>query len=131
MKKINIIITVFCLTAFNSLAQGAFKFEKTEHNFGNIEEGVQATYTFNFKNIGDAPIVIANVKPSCGCTAPKWPKEPILPRETSSIKVVYNSKKRPGAFYKTITINSNAKEASKSLKIKGTVNPKKDGTQEK
>jgi hypothetical protein len=92
-----------------------------EHDFGNIQEGVQAEYVFAFKNTGNAPIVISDVRASCGCTTPEWTREPIMPGETGSIKAVYNSANRPGTFFKTITITSNASEPSYRLNIKGNV----------
>ncbi len=103
--------------------QADFKFEKEVHDFGNIKEGAQAEYTFKFTNTGKEPLVISNVAASCGCTTPKWSKEPIKPGESGNITAVYNSKGRPGAFNKAITITSNAKTASKVLFIKGNVDP--------
>lgn len=101
--------------------QAEFKFEKEVHDFGTIKEGVQAEYTFKFTNIGKEPLVISNVQASCGCTTPKWTKEPVKPGDVGSITVVYNSKGRPGMFNKSVTITSNAKTSSKVLFIKGTV----------
>lgn len=120
MKKLVLSIVAFwvCAVAFG---QGKFEFKELEHDFGNVQEGELATKVFEFKNVGDAPIVISNVKASCGCTTPEWPKEPVMPGGTSHIKAVYNSKNRPGAFFKTITITSNASEPNKMLKIKGSV----------
>ena len=107
----------------NLLAQSGPKivFEKTSHDFGTIEEGPQATTLFEFRNEGDEPLVLSNVKASCGCTVPNWPKEPILPGESSEIEVKYNTKRRIGNFSKSITITSNATETTKILHIKGKV----------
>ena len=114
MKKVKLLVVALFFVSFGVAAQGAFSFEKEQHDFGNIEEGTKATYVFKFKNTGDQPIVISNVRASCGCTTPDWSREPIAPGAQSSITVIYNSKNRPGNFYKTITITSNAVEASKS-----------------
>lgn len=98
-----------------------FKFEKEVHDFGTIKEGVQAEYVFKFTNTGKEPLVITNVQASCGCTTPKWTKEPIKPGESGSVTAIYNSKGRPGNFNKAVTITSNAKTAQKVLFIKGNV----------
>ncbi len=95
------------------------KFKKEVHKFGKIQVGTKAKHEFTFKNVGNEPLIIQNVKASCGCTTPNWPKEPILPGKSGKIKAVYNSKGRPGSFHKAITIRSNAKKPSKVLYIKG------------
>lgn len=101
--------------------QAEFKFEKEVHDFGNVKEGDQATFTFKFTNIGKEPLVISNVQASCGCTTPSWTKEPVKPGESGTVTAIYNSKGRPGNFNKAVTITSNAKTSSKVLFIKGNV----------
>ncbi|QNF35439.1 DUF1573 domain-containing protein [Adhaeribacter swui] len=123
MKLIPLLISAICLILISPFtqAQGVLKFEKETHEFGNIAEGMQATYAFKFKNTGDQPIVISQVQPSCGCTTPDWTKEPVLPGKTGMVKAVYNSTGRPGAFHKSITVTSNAGTPTQALFIKGTV----------
>jgi hypothetical protein len=121
MKKTISAILLFFFCSASAFAQGVFDFSKTEHDFGDIVEGVNAKFTFTFKNTGNAPIVMTNVNASCGCTTPEWTREPVLPGETGSITAIYSSANRPGAFAKSITITSNASEPSKMLKIKGMV----------
>ena len=77
---------------------------------------------FQLTNTGKEPLIISKCKGSCGCTVPECPKEPILPGETSIIKVNYDEK-RVGSFNKSITITSNAKSSTKIIKIKGKVIP--------
>lgn len=98
-----------------------FKFESELFDFGDLPEGPQATHEFKFKNIGKEPLVLSNVKASCGCTTPSWTKEPILPGKEGSIAATYNTQGRPGPFSKAITISSNAGEATKVITIKGNV----------
>lgn len=99
------------------------RFEKTEYDFGNIKEGTLATYEFVFSNAGKSPLILSAVQPSCGCTTPEWPKEPIMPGAKAKVKAVYNSHGRPGTFQKYITVKSNAKNGDISLTIKGNVSP--------
>ena len=67
------------------------KFEKTTHDFGTLDQGAPCATTFKFANTSDAPIKLTNVKASCGCTTPNWPREAIAPGQTSEIKVTYDS----------------------------------------
>jgi hypothetical protein len=99
-----------------------FKF--TDHNFGDLQEGPKANVDFVFTNTGNKPLILTDVKASCGCTTPDWPKEPIMPGQTSKIKVEYNTQGRPGEFTKSITITSNMEDATpKMIYIKGKVAP--------
>ena len=116
-------LLTICLLAFafSASAQGVMKFETDNHDFGNVAEGTMATHEFKFKNTGNQPIVIANVQASCGCTTPDWTKTPVLPGKSGIIKAMYSSAGRPGVFNKTVTVTSNATEASQVLTIKGSV----------
>ena len=100
-----------------------FKFVEETHDFGEIPEDGSVTSEFTFQNIGVTPMIIEAAKASCGCTTPEWPKEPIAPNEFGTIKVSYNTKGRPGAFNKAITITSNAVTPTKRIFIKGNVIP--------
>jgi Protein of unknown function (DUF1573) len=95
-------------------------FESDVHDFGTIEFSGNGVYDFKFSNTGKSPLIISNARGSCGCTVPKWPKEPIKKGESAEINVSYDTK-RPGPFTKTVTITSNAKTASKVITIKGVV----------
>ena len=136
MKRILQISTIFCLVAaFNfTFAQEKAKivFDETSHNFGSFKEsdGNQTT-TFKFKNEGAVPLVLSNVRASCGCTTPKWTREPVAPNATGEIQVSYNPKNRPGAFNKTITVSSNAETPTVVLKISGQVEQREKTLAEK
>lgn len=95
-----------------------FSFE--QFDYGTIKNGADGSCEFKFKNTGKEPLIISNARGSCGCTVPTWPKEPIMKGESGVIKVHYDTK-RPGAFTKTVTIESNAKTNPKVLTIKGLV----------
>ena len=95
-------------------------FETETVDYGTIEKGADGMRTFTFTNTGNAPLILSNVKASCGCTVPTFSKEAILPGEEGEIKVKYDTK-RVGNFSKTITVTSNANSAKKTIKIKGKV----------
>lgn len=122
MKKL-IAIAIFVFAGFaTAQAQKTAKMEfKSETiDYGEIKKGSDGVRVFEFTNTGTAPLVIEDVKSSCGCTVPKKPEEPILPGETGQIEVKYDTK-RVGPIRKTVTVYSNAEEPVKALKIKGTV----------
>ena len=112
------------LAGFSAQAQAILKIEKETHDFGTFAEGVIASHDFVVKNVGDKPLVITQVQPSCGCTTPDWTKDPIMPGKTGVIKAAYNSNGRPGPFHKSISIVSNAEQPHGVIFIKGEVGPK-------
>jgi hypothetical protein len=125
MKKILLIIAV---AAFNTaaFAQGAkieFKDKDNTIDYGKVyRDSDSGMRTFEFKNTGDAPLIISNVQSTCGCTIPTKPTEPIMPGKTGKIDVKYNMS--PGPIRKTITVESNATNVEGgrvAIKIKGEV----------
>lgn len=100
-------------------AIAVFKWDEATFDFGTIQKGIPVTHQFEFVNKGTAPLLITNVKPSCGCTSPEWTKDPIPAGGTGYIKVTYNAA-NVGIFNKTITVNANV-EGQVVLTIKGEV----------
>ena len=92
-----------------------FEFESEVIDYGEIAANSDGNRVFKFKNVGKSPLIISNVKGSCGCTVPTKPEEPIMPGESGEIKVKYATN-RIGPFSKTVTITSNAYEPTMVLK---------------
>src|SRR5690554_2152117 len=112
MKKVlftlSLLFTAFIgmnsVIAQTAVEAGAkIEFDKETHDYGTISQFADGTCEFTFKNTGNEPLVISNAKGSCGCTVPSWPREPIAPGQTGSIKVKYDTKKA-GIIGKTVTI---------------------------
>lgn len=98
-----------------------FKTDTIDYGTVNKEDD-NGLRIFEFTNTGDAPLIIKDVKSTCGCTVPSKPKDPIMPGKTGKIEVKYNM--APGPIRKTITVESNAVNYTNGLvplKIKGTV----------
>ena len=119
MKKL-VILALVVLVSFAANAQAKISFKSETVNFGEIAKGSDGVRVFEFTNTGDAPLIISEVKSSCGCTVPKKPDGPIAPGESNTIQVKYDTN-RVGPIRKTITVYSNAAEPIKALKIKGEV----------
>lgn len=93
-------------------------FNETEYNFGVVIKGEKVAHSFVFKNNGKSNLIISNVKASCGCTVPKWPKEPIKPGETGYIELVFDSANRDGKQTKSANVYSNTLPNSTELIIR-------------
>lgn len=96
------------------------KFEKVVHDYGEISKNADGKCEFKFTNDGKEPLILSNVRSSCGCTVPVWPRQPILPGQSDVINVKYDTK-RIGVINKSIQVYSNATEKTVVLKIKGKI----------
>lgn len=122
MKNI-LTLLLICFLSIPIYAQdkiAKIEFESQTIDYGTIEKGSNGVRVFKFKNTGNAPLVVSNVKSSCGCTVPKKPTAPIMPGESGEIEVKYDTN-RVNPIRKTITVTSNAETPTVALKIKGTV----------
>ncbi|HEY0740687.1 MAG TPA: DUF1573 domain-containing protein [Chryseosolibacter sp.] len=103
-------------------------FTKLEHDFGTIREGQVVEYTYTVKNTGEAPLIIQNAQPSCGCTAPDWTKTPIPVGGTGFVKASFDSNGKPNIQNKSITVTANTWPKQTVLRFKAMVTPKGDGS---
>ena len=101
--------------------QAAIKFDKEEHDFGTLLQGEVVSYSFHFTNVGNMPLIVSEVGSSCGCTVGDYPREPIAPGKTGSIKVTYNSAGHHGFQSRYLTVMTNTNPAKTTLRIKGKV----------
>jgi hypothetical protein len=81
-------------------------------DLGKVEEGQKVEVAFRFRNTGDKPLIIAEVKPGCGCTAADQSREPVAPGADGTVKATFDSKAHPGTNHKTLSVSSNSKGAS-------------------
>ena len=98
-----------------------FQFETETHNFENIFAGEVVSYSFKFKNVGKADLLISDAKASCGCTVPEYPKTPIKPGDSGLVKVTFNSAGKQGLINKSVTLMANTVPNTKALVITGFV----------
>ena len=98
--------------------------EHDTYDFGKIIQGDVVKHKFIIKNTGMNNLVLENVKPSCGCTAIDWPKEPIAPGATAEIEAQFSSVGKIGPQHKNITITYNGAHRIVYLTFTGDVVPK-------
>lgn len=98
------------------------EFPQREQDMGRVVQGAKVEKRFAFTNSGKSPLVISDVRSTCGCTVGKdWPKTPIAPGEGGEITVSFDSEGRTGTQHKTITVVANTEPASTVLTLKGEV----------
>ena len=97
-------------------------FDRTEHDFGTINEGDVVETSFSFTNTGNSDLMILDARGSCGCTVPEYPKNtPIAPGESRGIKVKFDSANKPGNQTKTVTLTNNTDRGRDIIRIKTIV----------
>ena len=133
MKQLLGILAIAFLASFQLAAQDAvepqpnpnskavFALESDVVDYGTIDQGGEPLRLAKFKNTGTEPLIISGAKGSCGCTVPNWPKEPIMPGESSVIEIRYDTK-RVGAINKTVTVTSNDPAGKHVIRVIGTIN---------
>ncbi len=147
MKKVILGLSTLCLIAFTSCKENAAKkiedsniaaaaerdaksskfpvleFDKKEHDFGDVEKNKPVETVFNYKNTGEAPLVITDIKSSCGCTIPKdWSREPLAVGESGKFTVKFSGA-GSNKITKTITVTANTEKGSEVVKISAFVKP--------
>ena len=97
------------------------EFAETTFDFGTVQDGEKVAHTYKFKNTGSEPLVFADAKGSCGCTVPKWPREPIAPGASSHVTVEFDSKGKGGKRNQKVTITANTNPPQTFLYLTGEV----------
>jgi|GEM_PF-37696 len=145
MKKVILGLSALCLVAFTSCKDNAeskiksenvaeaaqrdansgnfptIEFNETVHDFGSIPNGIPVSTVFTYKNVGKSPLVVSNIKSTCGCTVPSdWTKE-VAPGETGEFKVEFNGKGNGNQVSKTITLTTNTEQGTETVEIKAFV----------
>jgi uncharacterized membrane protein len=141
MKKVILGLSALCMVAFTSCKENAsskvkaenvtqaaerdavsgdfpsITFDKTEHDFGEIENGTPVETVFSYTNTGKVPLVITNIKSTCGCTVPKdWSREPLKPGASASFIVKFDGK-GTNKVTKTVTVTANTEKGNETVKI--------------
>ncbi len=102
------------------------KFKETKHNFGFVHEGDTVKLSYQFKNVGDKPLIVSDYDVECGCTVMEKVTAPIQPGESYTIKVTFDTHQKYDRQDRTIKIISNAINSPTELRFKGVVlKPKK------
>ncbi len=119
-----VVCMFYCLFIVAQEPSGIFIPNKRIHDFGDIfEKKGKVSYSFQFYNKGNKPIVIDHISAWCGCTSLSYTKRPILPKQKGIVTVTYNPYNRPGAFSKEIVVLTESGKSYSRVWIKGNVIP--------
>jgi len=97
------------------------RFSESMYDFGIVDEGAIVTHRFSFQNVGKEPLIISRGSSTCGCTVPEFPRTPIAPGDTSSVKVVFNTENKSGPQKKPVTLTANTYPNQTTIRLVGVV----------
>ena len=97
------------------------EFESVYHDFGKLKQGEKVSFTFTFKNTGNADLIIKDAAATCGCTVPEYDKKPIAPGKKGSVEVIFDTRGYHGVQYKTVHLKTNTAYGEKTLTIKANI----------
>lgn len=114
---------IFCLLLLSSFlkAQAKLVVKDTKQSFGFVKKGEVVKLNFEFKNLGNAPLIISDIEIGCSCTTVDFPKEPILPNATNTITIIFDTKTVYDRQDRTVLVNSNGSTKPIKLRYKGVV----------
>ncbi|KMQ62722.1 hypothetical protein ACM40_10710 [Chryseobacterium sp. BLS98] len=92
-------------------------------DFGNIKKGDKVEHVYEITNTGKNPLVISEVKPGCGCTAPDFTKDPILPGKKGKITLHFDSSSFDGNVQKYADVFANVDKAPIKLTFTANIQP--------
>ncbi|MFM8620164.1 MAG: DUF1573 domain-containing protein [Opitutaceae bacterium] len=82
--------------------------ERTEQSYEAQPGEVEIVFTFRLRNVSPQPVVVTDVKTSCGCTVARMPARPwiIAPGRTEELKLAFDMRGRSGLQTKTAVVET-------------------------
>ncbi|UOU99751.1 DUF1573 domain-containing protein [Chryseobacterium daecheongense] len=97
---------------------------ESNFDFGKIKKGDKVEHVYEITNTGTNPLVISEVKPGCGCTAPDFTKDPILPGKKGKITLHFDSSNFDGNVQKYADVFVNVEKSPIKLTFTADIQPK-------
>ncbi len=88
------------------MADAQLVWEKERLDLRAAPQDKNVSVDYKFKNSGEYPVSITQVRPSCGCTVAQSDKKNYLPREEGVIKVTFQFGERVGLQQKEILVST-------------------------
>lgn len=93
--------------------------------FGKKKEGFIVMDSFKVTNTGTEPYLISNVRTACDCAVFKYPKFPVFPGETATIRAEFNTTGKAGLATTGVIIYDNSTPNQRQiLYFSGEITPK-------
>lgn len=116
-------IFCFCLILIAAIAgaQPKAEWNTTKVDFKDVQRGEVLNLNFVVTNTGNAPLILQDGEVSCSCTSVDYSSKPILPGQSATVTIIFNTKTVYGRQDRIVKFYSNASEKPVNLRYKGYV----------
>lgn len=114
----------FFISIQTSMAQPRMEVKEAKKNFGYVKRGEIVQNVYEVKNTGLAPLILLEAEVACSCTTVEFSKQPIMPGQTSTITVSFNTTTVYGRQDRIVFMHCNTPDTPIKLRFKGIVSSK-------
>jgi len=94
-------------TAETAHAAPGVAVDEPVHQFGRLEQGSLARHTFTVRSVGNLPLRVEHVKPSCGCVVTAAEGQNVPAGGETFVTVELDTRELDGPVTKTVTLYTN------------------------
>lgn len=96
---------------------------ESNYSFGKIKKGDKVEHVYEITNTGENPLIISEVRPACGCTAPDYTKDPIMPGQKGTITLKFDSASFDGMVSKSAEVFANVEKSPIVISFTADIQP--------
>ena len=107
--------SLICVFFAASIARADLKWDKLVQTFERAPEDAALEAHFTFRNVGQTPVTIKSLRPSCGCTTAKLEKKTYAPVEEGEVTARFVFGSRRGLHRLTVSVTTDERSSEPVL----------------
>jgi hypothetical protein len=107
--------------ATKGTSKARLEVEPETHDFGRVKQDQKLAKEFLLRNVGTEDLTILRISTSCGCTAAEPEVKVIRPGASTSLKVIFETRRYEGQVERTVAVATNDARRNKLIKLKAFV----------
>jgi hypothetical protein len=120
-NKVIVALLLLSLSINQSFSQAKLEIKDAKKNFGFVKKGEVVKLNYEISNKGNEPLLISNIEIGCSCTTVEYDKKPVLPGQTATVIILFDTKTVYDRQDRTVLVQSNDKKGPHKLRYKGVV----------
>jgi hypothetical protein len=118
MIRVAILLLITLNSALVFGQEAEFSLDQKVHKFPSTKQGVLLEHTFLITNTGEVPLIISDYQVKCTCTKVTLPESPILPGQSFSLKVTFDTTGKYDFQDRIVHLKTNTKKGTHSVRFK-------------